>query len=202
MDSRGWDARYAATDLVWSAGPNRFLVAEIADLAPGRALDVACGEGRNAIWLAQQGWTVTGVDFSSVALDKARHLADQRGVDVTWVLDDVVTWTPAANAFDLVVVFYLQLPAPARRAAYAEAARAVATDGTLLVVGHDTTNLTGGWGGPQDASVLYSPDDVVGDVEDIGNLRVVKAQRVEREVDTADGSKIAIDALVRAIRVG
>ena len=62
-------------ELVWSAEPNRFLVAEVVDLSPGRALDLACGEGRNAIWLAEQGWTVTGVDFSNVALDKARRLA-------------------------------------------------------------------------------------------------------------------------------
>ena len=79
MDRHDWDARYAGEQLVWSAEPNRFLVAEVDGLTPGRALDVACGEGRNAIWLAEQGWTVTGVDFSPVALDKARRTGRSPG---------------------------------------------------------------------------------------------------------------------------
>jgi SAM-dependent methyltransferase len=197
MDSDAWDARYAATELLWSAEPNRFLVAQVSDLAPGRALDIACGEGRNAIWLAEHGWEVTGVDFSPVALDKARRLADGRGVTVRWLLADAVTDALEPAAFDLVAVFYLQLPSEQRRAAFAAAARAVAPGGTLLVVGHDTTNLTNGWGGPRDATVLYSPDDVAADID---YLEVVKAERVERPVLTEEGPKIAIDVLVRAIR--
>src|SRR5690242_10217857 len=100
-----WDARYAAVELVWSAGPNQFLVAELAEagLSPGRALDVACGEGRNAIWLAAQGWQVTAADFSRVAIDKARARSDE----VDWQVADVVEWSPPAQAFDLVIVFYL-----------------------------------------------------------------------------------------------
>jgi len=197
MDSDAWDARYAAAELVWTAEPNRFLVDEVADLAPGRALDVACGEGRNAIWLAEQGWAVTGVDFSPVALDKARRLAEARGVTVTWRLADVVINSAEPGSFDLVAVFCLQLPPEARRSALGAAARAVAPGGTLLVVGHDTTNLTEGWGGPRDVSVLYGPDDVAADVAD---LEIVKAQRVDRPVMTDDGPKAAIDVLVRAIR--
>ena len=114
MDSHAWDARYAAAELVWSAEPNRFLVAEVSDLAPGRALDVACGEGRNAIWLAERGWDVTGADFSPTALDKARRLADGRGVTVRWLLADAVTDPVEPAAFDLVAVFYLQLPSEQR----------------------------------------------------------------------------------------
>jgi SAM-dependent methyltransferase len=197
MDSDAWDARYAAAELVWSAEPNRFLVAEVRDLAPGRALDVACGEGRNAIWLAEHGWEVTGVDFSPVALDKARRLAGGRGVTVTWLLADAVTDGLDPAAFDLVAVFYLQLPADQRRTAFGAAARAVAPGGTLLVVGHDTTNLTDGWGGPHDATVLYGPDDVVADIDD---LEITKAEKVERPVLTAEGTKTAVDALVRAIK--
>src|SRR5579875_1878471 len=78
MDRAEWDARYAGEELLWRAEPNQFLVEEVAELPPGRALDVACGEGRNAIWLAEHGWNATGVDFSEVALAKARRLADQR----------------------------------------------------------------------------------------------------------------------------
>ncbi len=197
MDSRAWDARYSGPELVWSAGPNRFLATEVAGLRTGAALDLACGEGRNAVWLAEHGWSTTGVDFSPVALQKAQRVAAARGVDVTWVLADVVEYTPEPRGYDLVVVLYLQLPERQRARAFAAAAGAVAAGGTLLVIGHDITNPTAGWGGPKDASVLYGPDDVVADIEP---LRVVKAQRVERVVETDDGPKTAIDALVRATR--
>lgn len=76
MSSAEWDRRHGVSELVWTAEPNRFVAAELADLVPGRALDLGCGEGRNAVWLAEQGWRVTGVDFSRVALEKARRLAD------------------------------------------------------------------------------------------------------------------------------
>lgn len=182
---------------MWSAEPNRFLVAEVETLPPGRALDLACGEGRNAVWLAERGWDVTGVDFSKIGLDKARRLADARGVSVRWELADVTEYTPSLESFDLVTVMYLHLPEAARGAAFRHAASAVATDGTLLVVGHDSTNRRNGWGGPSDAAVLYGPDDVVADLH---GLEAVKAERVRRPVQTDDGEKIAIDVLVSATR--
>jgi SAM-dependent methyltransferase len=197
MDRHDWDARYGSADLVWSATPNRFLVAETEDLQPGRALDVACGEGRNAIWLAERGWTVTGVDFSEVAVGKARRLAGARGVRVQWEVADATVHAPPQAAFDLVIVMYLHLPAADLRSAFGGAAEAVAPGGTLLVVGHDITNPDGGWGGPRDPSVLYGPDDVA---RDLPGLTVVKADRVQRPVPTEEGDKIAIDALVRATR--
>lgn len=200
MDREAWDTRYASADLVWSAGPNQFLVSEVAGLEPGRALDLACGEGRNAIWLAEQGWKVIGVDFSPVALEKAHRLARARLAEVTWEERDVVTWAPPEGAFDLVLVFYLQLPAALRRVAFVSAARAVAPGGTLLVVGHDTDNLERGWGGPQSAEVLYGPADVVTDLAAVEGLLIGRAAQVERAVHTDDGPKVAIDVLVRASR--
>ncbi len=197
MDRAEWDARYADQELVWSAEPNRFLVAEIVDFSPGRALDLACGEGRNAIWLAEQGWTVTGVDFSNVALDKARRLAAARHVSVTWELADLNAYTPLVEQFDLVIVMYLHLIAEPRHVVFGRAAAAVAPGGTLLVVGHDLTNLESGWGGPGDPSVLYGPEDVVADVD---GLDIVRATRVERHVATDEGDKIAIDVLVHGTR--
>jgi SAM-dependent methyltransferase len=198
MDATSWDDRYRGSDLVWGAGPNRFLVEEIGTMAPGTALDVACGEGRNAIWLAEQGWRVTGVDFSSVALDKARAFATDRGVGVDWVRADLTNWEPP-SAYDLVIVFYLQLSANLRRRVLSRMAESVAPGGTLLVVAHDHSNLTEGHGGPQDPAVLYRPDDVAADVVNV--LRIVRAERVRRPVDTADGLIDAIDLLVRAKRV-
>ena len=197
MDANVWDERYAGDGLVWSAEPNRFLVAEVETLSAGRALDLACGEGRNAVWLAERGWDVTGVDFSNVGLNKARRLADARGVSVHWELADVTEYTPAPESFDLVIVMYLHLPEATRRAAFRHAAAAVATGATLLVVGHDITNRSVGWGGPSDAAVLYGPEDVVADLD---GLETVKAERLRRPVLTDDGEKIAIDVLVRATR--
>ncbi len=102
MDPRDWDERYRTDELVWRADPNRFLVEEVEHMPPGRALDLACGEGRNALWLAAQGWEVTAVDFSAVGLAKGRRLATERGIRANFVEADVLTWDPPARAFDLV----------------------------------------------------------------------------------------------------
>ena len=149
MDSAAWNRRYADRELVWTSEPNRFLVAEAAALAPGRALDLACGEGRNAVWLAARGWRVTGVDFSEAGLEKARRLAETRGARARWIAADLLDYTPEPRAFDLVLVFYLQLPAAQRRPIVRAAAGAVAPGGLLLLVAHDSTNLEHGYGGPQ-----------------------------------------------------
>ena len=192
-----WNARYAQKELVWTAEPNRRFAAEVGGLEPGRALDLACGEGRNAVWLAERGWRVTGVDFSDVALGKAAALAASRGVEVDWVVADVVEYQPEARAFDLVAMLYLQLPHDELLGAVRNAAGAVAPGGTLLVLGHDTTNLTDGYGGPKDASVLYTAEDLL---PALGDLVVEHAEAVERSVPLDDGEAVAIDALVRARR--
>ena len=199
MDRHAWNERYDTAELVWSADPNQFLVAEMAGSPPGRALDLACGEGRNAIWLAEQGWKVTAVDFSAVGLAKGARIAEARGVHVEWVEADVTAWEPPTAAFDLVAVFYLQLVADRRRAALVHAVRALAPGGTLLLVAHDLDNLTRGVGGPQDPDVLYRVEEVA-DVLAAAGLDVVKAQQVEREVATDEGPRPAIDTLVRAVR--
>lgn len=200
MDREAWNRRYAGSELVWTAQPNRFLVAEASGLRPGRALDLACGEGRNAVWLAEQGWQVTGVDFSEVALDKARDLAAARGVEAEWEQADLLAYQPAPRAFDLVLVFYLQLPAAQRRTIVRAAAAAVAPGATLLLVAHDRSNLEHGHGGPQQPAVLYTAGEVVADLDGSG-LEIERAERVERPVQTPDGERIALDALVRARRL-
>jgi len=150
-----------------------------------------------AVWLAQQGWRVTAVDFSDVGLAKAAQLAAGAGVEVTAVCADVTAYTPPPGGFDLVAVLYLHLPAVQRSDVYQRAAKAVAPGGTLLVVGHDASNLADGYGGPQDPEVLFSPEDVTADIAGCG-LVVDKADRVRRRVGTAEGQRVAIDALVRA----
>jgi ubiquinone/menaquinone biosynthesis C-methylase UbiE len=196
MDSTHWNDRYATADYVWKADPNIFLAAEAATLPAGHALDLACGEGRNAVWLAEQGWTVTGVDFSDVGLDKGRRLAAERGVEVDWACADATAWTSPPGGFDLVAVCYLQLPAEQRRAAMGVAGRALARGGTLLVIAHDSTNLTHGTGGPPNPDMLYRPDDVLADLEAAGlDITVERAETVERTVAGAD--RPALDCLVR-----
>ena len=199
MGREEWNRRYAGSELLWTARPNRFLVAEVADLAAGRALDVACGEGRNAVWLAEQGWRVTGVDFSDVALEKARELAKARRVDAEWLRADLLGYRPEQRAYDLVIVFYLQVPAAERRQILRAAADAVAAGGTLLLVGHESGNLEHGFGGPRDLSALYTPADIVADLDGTG-LELERADVVERPVETPEGERTALDALVRARR--
>jgi SAM-dependent methyltransferase len=196
-----WDSRYAGSALLWTAEANRFLVAEVSDLAPGRALDLACGEGRNTVWLAERGWTAHGVDFSGVALAKAEKLAEARGVEADWVRADLLEYDPEPAAYDLVVVLYLQIPGVERRTVLRRAAGALAPGGVLLVVAHDSSNLERGWGGPRDPAVLYSAADVRDDLADAG-VEIVRADVVERPVDAPDGEKVALDLLVRARAAG
>ena len=192
-----WNQRYAQAELVWSAEPNRFLVEETADLPPGRALDLGAGEGRNAIWLAELGWDVTAVDFSDVAMDKARTIAARRSVAVDLEVADLVEYRPQESAFDLVMLLYIHLPVEERRQVFARAAGATAPGGTILVIGHDSDNIEHGYGGPQDPSVLYSAADVT---SDFAGLDVVKAGQRIREIQTDSGIKRAIDVIVRATR--
>jgi SAM-dependent methyltransferase len=194
VDAQEWNRRYGDTELMWSAGPNRFVEAELADLPPGRAVDLAAGEGRNAIWLARRGWRVTAVDFSSVAIERGRRIADAAGVEVDWVVADALTWSPPGG-FDLVLVAYLQLEPADLDIALARAAAAVAPGGTLLVVGHDLSNLTEGVGGPQYPDRLYTADGVAAAIT-AGGLKVTRAERVRRPVDDRE----AVDTLVRAVR--
>lgn len=202
MDARAWDERYAASELVWSAGPNQFVAEHTAGLAPGTAVDLAAGEGRNALHLARQGWRVTAVDFSPVGLDKGRAVAGD--LPVEWVCADATAWV-APSPVDLVVVAYLQLPAPARRAAVGNAFASLRVGGTLLWVAHDSTNLTEGTGGPQDPDVLMTAADVLADLDSTqASYDVVTAGRVARTVtepghgdDTA--ARTAWDCLVRVV---
>jgi SAM-dependent methyltransferase len=197
MKQERWNERYGGAELLWSSTPNRFLTAETENLEPGRALDLACGEGRNAVWLAERGWRVTGVDFAEAALAKATELAAGRGVELELVHADLLDWVPPPRAYDLVVVLYLQLPAVERRLVLSRAAAAVAPRGTFLLVAHDLSNLTAGHGGPSDPAVLMTADEVAAE---LAGLTVERAECVARPVDGAE--RPALDTLVRARRPG
>lgn len=208
MDAHDWDRRYADAALVWSSRPNQFVESELADLSPGRAIDVAAGEGRNALWLAERGWDVTAVDFSLVGLDKGRELQarHERGRDlhIDWVHADALEYDAGEGAFDLALLAYLQLPADERRVAVRRTFLSLRDGGTLFVVAHDSTNITEGTGGPQYPEVLYTAEDVLADL-DGERFEVIRAERVARSVpgtgapEDAPG-RTAYDALVHLVR--
>jgi SAM-dependent methyltransferase len=219
MDAADWDARYARSELVWGAPPNGTVVEHVFGLerrvplqpdAPGeeppalpRALDLACGEGCNALWLATHGWQVRAVDFSQVGIDKGRTVASRlsRSVRnrVTWQCADVTDLAAAGitGPFELILVVFLHLPADQRRSVLVQAAERLAAEGTLLVLGHDTTtDITAGCGGPQDPSVLFTPDDVIHDLAAVPGIRIRLTDRVYRPTE----ARHAVDALVIATK--
>lgn len=199
MDARSWDARYSATRALWPAEPNVWVRQATQDLPAGLALDVAAGEGRHAIWLAERGWLVHAVDFAPQGLDRGRQNAAARGLAerITWTECDVVASPLSTDTYDLVVVAYLQLTAGPLGSALRSAAAAVRQGGTLVVVGHDVANLAAGVGGPQDPRVLYRPGDIAAHLA-ASALVVVRAETARRTVPGAD--RPALDAVVVAQR--
>lgn len=133
-----WDERYSDSDSVWSGDPNGALVAEVAGLTPGTVLDVGCGEGADAVWLAQQGWDVTALDVSDVGLERARDSAAAADVDVTWLLSGLVEAALPEGGFDLVSAQYPAIQRSPGNDAERALMAAVAPGGTLLFVHHAT----------------------------------------------------------------
>jgi SAM-dependent methyltransferase len=201
MDAREWDERYAGTDLVWGTEPNVFVREQCEDLPVGEAVDLACGEGRNALWLARVGWKVVGVDFSAAAIERARALTQQEppgaAARLTWRVGDVTTEPPGPGSADLVLISYLHLPPGDQESVLASAAEAVRPGGHLVVVGHDRRNLAEGVGGPQDPLRLHTPESVAA-IAAAAGLTVELADTVPRP--TAAG--VALDTVVRARRPG
>jgi len=197
-----WDAAYAEREAdgqtLWTAGPNATVAAVLADRAPGSAVDVAAGEGRHALWLAEQGWQVTAVDFSAVGLDRAARTAAARGLDLTTACADVTTWQPDGPV-DLVLCAYLHLPSVPTRRLLDRMGRWVAPGGWLVTLGHDRANLEQGVGGPQDDDVLWDEPGLRSAAEGAG-LEVVRAEQVRRPVDGEP--RPALDVLQIAQRAG
>ncbi|MDQ3435247.1 MAG: methyltransferase domain-containing protein, partial [Actinomycetota bacterium] len=155
MDADDWDRRYADGTRTFSSEPNPLLVELASPLVAGRALDLAAGAGRNALWLAQRGWRVTAVDFSRVGLERAAGRAAELGLELDRVHADLYDYRPPAAAFDLVLLAYMHPEAARRAAVLAAAAEAVAPAGHLLVVGFDVTDPHEG-GGPADPERRFS----------------------------------------------
>lgn len=216
MDAAEWDERYSQSELVWGVPPNSTVVEHVhgldrrIPLFPGpdgqlpdlpRALDLACGEGRNALWLATHGWRVHAVDFSQVGIDKARTVASRLSRSVRgrldWQCADLTdAETDLGGPYELVLMVFLHLPASQRRALLHRVVHLLSPGGTLLVLGHDTLNLTEGYGGPQDPSILFTPEDITTDLGVDSGMDIHIAHRVTRPTE----GRNAIDALVVATK--
>jgi SAM-dependent methyltransferase len=185
-----WNRRWAERGFHCEDDPIGIAGEEIERLIPGRALDLGCGAGRAAVWLAARGWRVTAVDFSETALELGRAT----GADVDWVLADVREYEPEPEAFDLVLVLYIHLPVSELGAVLDRARAALAPGGTLLVAGHDVANIGTGAPGPTNPDVLYTAEGLEAQ---LAGLDVRRAERVTRPVD---GGAEAVDTLVVAGR--
>jgi 2-polyprenyl-3-methyl-5-hydroxy-6-metoxy-1,4-benzoquinol methylase len=158
-----WNQRYSQKGSVWGAAPNQFVADRLADLEPCRILDIGCGQGRNAIWLAGRGHAVTAVDVSDVAIQQATELAADAGVAVEFVAADLAAWEPQEAAFDLVLLAYIQAPTPIRKELHRKAAQALAPGGSVFLIAHHKENLEHGVGGPPSLEVLFDEEEIAGD---------------------------------------
>jgi 2-polyprenyl-3-methyl-5-hydroxy-6-metoxy-1,4-benzoquinol methylase len=195
-----WDDRYATHDHVWSGRPNPRLVEHTADLPPGLALDVGCGEGADVVWLAERGWRTTGADVSTVALEKARRHAGEAGVAdrTSWTHVDLVAGDQLPDGFDLVSAMYLHVPESRFARVYAAIAAAVRPGGTLLVAGHHPAERETDLRNPHLGHLLFPPErvtEVLG-----GGWQVEVADAVAREVEKDGEPRTATDTVVVARR--
>ena len=195
-----WDARYRERDgAMWSGRPNGRLVAEVVALVPGRALDVGCGEGADAIWLAQRGWTVTAIDVSEVAIRRAREASHPAGASVEWICGDVLRTPLPAGSFDLMSMQYPALPNAAGEAAMRRLLDTVRPGGLLLAVYHDLDDDHR----EHMKSRGVDPADYVG-ADDLGRLLgddfTVELQAVEPRIDPPSGTPHIADVVLRARR--
>lgn len=210
-----WDELYRSKPRIWSGKPNPQLVREAGGLRPGRALDLGCGEGADAIWLAQQGWTVTAVDVSAVALERARShekaALDRESVHagegaiasrITWEQCDLEQWQPDA-AFDLVTSQFLHADNGAWKEPLRTAASAVKPGGTLLVVGHHPDRLPPWRDGDAPRERFYTGDELVRELElDSPGWQLEVQTTRERPATGPDGQHATIaDVVLRATRL-
>jgi SAM-dependent methyltransferase len=194
-----WDERYAGSQQVWSGRPNGALVTETEGLVPGRALDVGCGEGADAVWLALRGWDVTGLDVSQVALERAAATATDAGVTVRWLAEGLLEAAPEAGGFDLVSVQYPALRRTTGRDAEHALLAAVAPGGTLLVVLHADVDVEESRAHGFDPADYVGRDEVVAVLDDGWQLET--DERRARAVDGGGGAHHTHDLVLRARRL-
>lgn len=198
-----WDEKYRSRPKVWSGQPNPQLVAETASLPPGTALDLGCGEGADAIWLAGRGWSVTALDVSAVALERAKaHAQDNgQGANIEWVQQDLATWVPG-QLFDLVTAQFLHSTLMPWQQGLQLAAAAVRTGGTLLVVGHHPEGLPP-WGAHHTPEKFFTAEELARELRiEAPEWRLDVVDTRHRSATGPDGEPAALaDAVLRATRL-
>jgi len=197
-DESVWDARYAELDQVWSGNPNLALTVEVAGATPGRALEVGCGEGADAVWLAMEGWAVTALDPSGVALARARAAAEAAGADVTWLQGVLLDVELPEGGFDLVSVFYPALDL--EDDPVARLAALVAPGGTLLVVHHAEVDRERALEHGFDPDLLLSPAMAAAELRELDGWSVDGPEKRPRSVTGGAGAHHHDDLVVRAVR--
>ena len=198
---RYWDEKYAAQDRVWSGKPNQRLVDYAAVLPPGIALDVGCGEGADAVWLAERGWRVTGADLSAVAIERARTHAGEAGVAdrTTWLQHDLLGDDALPGGVDLVSAMYIHVPEDAFDRVYTRIADAVRPGGTLLVAGHHPGERKSDLRSAALSHLLFAPERVTAVLPKGWVVEVSDTRR--RDVHNHEGQpRVAIDSVVVARR--
>jgi SAM-dependent methyltransferase len=202
-----WDDRYGSageSGRIWSGQPNPQLVAQTADLVPGAALEAGAGEGADAIWLARQGWTVTAVDVSAVALERAAGYAAAAGGEIarriTWQREDLLSWVPPTERFDLVSAQYMHAPADEIEALHRRLAAAVRPGGTLLIVGHHPDDLHANVGRTGAPDRFWSARAIAASL-DPGGWEIMVADAPGRSATDLDGQPVTVrDTVLRAAR--
>jgi SAM-dependent methyltransferase len=199
-----WDERYSAHASLWSGHPNQHLISEAADLVPGTALDLGCGEGADAIWLAERGWRVTALDISTVAIERAAAYAAKAGDDVAGRIGfqqaDLIGWHPGAGRFDLINSQYIHMPAQFRDPLFRGAAAAVNPGGTLLVVGHHPSDMQTTMPRPQKPELFFTGDDIVALLEPGAWDVLVDEARPQPKTDPEGRPVTVHDTVLRARR--
>jgi SAM-dependent methyltransferase len=194
-----WDERYAGMGQLWSGEPNGALVIEVAGLLPGRALDVGCGEGADAVWLAGQGWDVTALDVSQVALQRAALHAQDAQAEVRWLQAGLVDARLPAGGFDLVSAQYPALLHTAGQDAERALLAAVAPAGVLLLVHHAGFEVQQAEGHGFDPADYVSPSDVAALLD--GDWQIDVDEERPRNVSTGAGARHSHDVVLRARRL-
>lgn len=181
-----WDQQFAVEGFKYGTAPNAFLTTQAHRLAPGsQVLVPGDGEGRNGVWLAQQGHTVTAVDNSQVGLDKAQALASERGVSISTVHADLAAWSPEPSSVDAVVLVYLHLPPALRAKAHASLAQALRPGGWWILEAFHPAQLAHSSGGPKDEAMLYTPELLASDLGE--QLAVIESWSGETSLDEGPG---------------
>jgi SAM-dependent methyltransferase len=198
-----WDERYRSSGRIWSGNPNPQLVAEVTGWPPGRALDVGCGEGADAIWLARAGWTVVGIDISGVALERAaQHASDTdpaAAARIEWRQADLLTQPPEPDSFDLVSAQFIQLPPDRCAPLFVALAAAVRDGGMLLIVGHHPSDLETGVPRPPMPELFYTPEEIAAPLGGSWKVRTCEAR--PRPATPPDGTEVTVhDTVLAAVR--